>query len=191
MLCQNCGKREATFHYKSNDNGHISERHLCSECAKKEGYSTENSFAAFNPFGMIDSLFSNSSDSMFEGILGNMLGSSPISTLKDTAICPKCGMRFSDFRNIGRLGCSECYSVFSNSLYPTIKQIHGNTRHSGKFPEGISEKAANENKLKTLKNQLEKAIEKQEYEQAAHIRDAIRELESKQNGNENPSKDGE
>ncbi len=185
MLCQNCKKNQASFHYKSNQNGHVTEKHLCSECASKLGYAAENVFDIHSPFGAIDDFFGESADMVFGGILGNMLGTSTPSVLKKATVCPKCGMRYSDFTNSGKLGCPDCYNTFSNYLLPTINQIHGNTRHNGKMPSGISQKAASVNKLSELKASLNAAIEKQEYEQAAKIRDEIRDLEKsiKEQGN--------
>lgn len=183
MLCQMCSKKEATFHYKSNENGHVTEKHLCRECAEKAGYLGEDSFDFFKPFGMIDNFFDETGEGMLGGLFGSMLDASPVKQLREAGVCPTCGMRFSDFLHIGKLGCADCYKTFANSLEPTVKRIHGNVRHTGKFPFGIKEHAAKENKLKDLKDKLSKAIEKQEYEQAAKYRDEIRELEKKQENN--------
>ena len=32
MKCEHCGKNEATFYYKSNINGNVTEHHLCGDC---------------------------------------------------------------------------------------------------------------------------------------------------------------
>ena len=194
MLCQMCSKREATFHYKSNENGHVTEKHLCRECAEKSGYIGKSAFSGYNPFGMLDSFFDDGADGLLGGMFGNMLGSSMGASHGESAVCPKCGMRFSEFLNMGRLGCANCYSAFSSSLYPTVKRIHGNTKHSGKFPDGVKTAAAKENKLRDLKERLSKAIEKQEYEDAAKLRDEIKALENnsaQDKNSQNSARDGE
>lgn len=173
MLCQNCKKNQASLHYKSIENGHVTERHLCRECAEKSGISMN----FFNPFGMIDGMFSDTGDGILNGIFGSMIDSYATGVHKESAVCPKCGMRFSEFRRIGKVGCSECYKVFADALYPTIKQIHGNTQHNGKIPDGLCEKLTKENRLKNLKSCLAKAIELEKYEDAAHLRDEIKALE--------------
>lgn len=185
MLCQMCEKKEATFHYKSNENGHITEKHLCRECAEKAGYLGQESYDIFKPFGMIDNFFEDAGEGMLGGMFGSMLDSSPVKTLRESGVCPMCGMRFSDFLHSGKLGCARCYETFSSSLEPTIKRIHGNVLHTGKCPDGRKEHLAKENKLASLKEKLADAIQKQEYENAAKYRDEIRALEQKENPESN------
>ncbi len=191
MLCQMCSKNEATFHYKSNENGHISEKHLCRECAQKEGYMSKDAFSGFGGFGVLDDFFDTTAEGMLGGFFKNMMDSSSSKTLREGSVCPTCGMRFNDFLKQGKLGCTQCYSTFSSSLEPTIKRIHGNIRHNGKFPDGRHEKIAKENKLCELRIKLKNAIDAQEYEDAAKYRDEIRELEKQNNiQNENGEKEG-
>ncbi len=183
MLCQMCSKKEATFHYKSNENGHISEKHLCRECAHKEGYMSKELFSDFDNFGMLEDFFDTTAEGMLGGFFKNIMDTPSQKTLKAVSVCPTCGMRFSDFLKQGRLGCTQCYSTFSSSLEPTIKRIHGNIRHNGKFPDGRHEKLEKESKLNSLREKLKTAIEAQEYEDAAKYRDEIRELEKQDNTN--------
>jgi len=99
--------------------------------------------------------------------------------------CSACGLTYEDFRKIGRLGCGECYTAFAKYLGPLLKRIHGANQHVGKSPKGISEAAYSE-VLKTksptvneLKVSLQQAIEREDFEEAALLRDAIKESESK------------
>jgi protein arginine kinase activator len=48
MKCDNCGRNETNFHYTSNINGSVTQRHLCSECAAKLGYGDLGSLGAGN-----------------------------------------------------------------------------------------------------------------------------------------------
>ena len=57
MKCENCGKNEVTFVYQSNINGKVTEKHLCSECAEKLGYTQK--IAAHNR-SMMQSFFGGS-----------------------------------------------------------------------------------------------------------------------------------
>lgn len=181
MLCQMCSKKEANFHYKSNENGKITEKHLCKECAKKSGYLSDETLDMFNPFGSIDNLIFENSNGLLGELFGNMLGNGKQTASLQKSVCTNCGMRQSDFINGARLGCSECYKVFSSLLEPTIKRIHGNVRHNGKFPSGRKEYVEKQRKIEGLKEKLEKAIQTQEYENAAKIRDQIRSLENDDN----------
>ena len=80
---------------------------------------------------------------------------------------------------MGRLGCSECYNSFRKYLMPLLKRIHGSSRHYGKIPLAIVMPAQGKPELAELKTKLEKAIRDEEFEEAARIRDALKELEKK------------
>lgn len=169
MLCQNCGKYEATTHIKRVVNGDTTEMHLCSDCAQHLGYGD-----MFSGFGL-------NLDDFFGGFLEDTVQklAAPVEEK-----CPKCGNSFSDIVRSGKVGCSECYRMFYDKLLPSIQRIHGRIRHSGKQIEAKAESKKIEevkpnNELETLKAQLKEAVEKQEFELAAVLRDKIKELESK------------
>ena len=179
MLCENCKKNEANTTLTKNINGHVTVQHLCAECAAKKG------------LGAVGSVFG----SMLGGIFSDFVGPSP------AAKCRVCGSTFADFTRTGKAGCPSCYEEFYPQLLPTLQKIHGKTGHVGKVgtvkvPD--SEKAEeNKNsveeqvksdptptseptkgdKIAALKDQLFKAVEAQEYEQAAALRDEIKALE--------------
>ena len=136
MLCQSCGKKEATFHYTSNENGKVTELHLCHECAAEKGLLDEN-FKNFNPFA-----FAEKGDTLFGELLGGMLGTPHTGSLKEAVVCPFCGMRLSEFTHGGKAGCAKCYTTFKDAITPTVKKLHGNTAHTGKFPKGRAEQHA-------------------------------------------------
>lgn len=93
--------------------------------------------------------------------------------------CPKCGLSYEGFQEIGKLGCSECYRSFRDKLVPLLRRIHGNTRHGGKIPSKAGEDMARAKELERLKRELEEAVRNEEYERAAEIRDRIKLLEGK------------
>ena len=189
MLCEACGKNQATFFYKQTKNGYTIEKNLCSECAKKQGLSLPGNLFDFSGFG---------GDDFFGGLLGSFVGNEPRITASET--CPRCGMTLGELLHGGRVGCSECYNIFKDSLMPTITKIHGNVVHCGKTPqnrdisgqyvhdtvkpensrEEKQEKSESELKLDKLKRLLREAIDKQEYEDAAKYRDEIRAIEKQQ-----------
>ena len=171
MLCQNCGKNEATTHVKRVVNGDTTETHLCADCAAQLGYGD-----MFSGFGL-------NLDDFFGGFLGDTVQklASPVEQR-----CPRCGNTFSDIVKSGKIGCSECYRTFYDKLLPSIQRIHGRIKHNGKQiaapqaePEVKEEKVA-PNPIEELKSQLEKAVANQEFEQAAVLRDKIKELEENQ-----------
>ena len=80
---------------------------------------------------------------------------------------------------MGRLGCSECYDAFKKQLAPLLRRIHGADRHVGKVPLMIGKTVKDTRSLQDLKMKTERAIQTEEFEQAAKLRDKIRDLESK------------
>ena len=168
MKCQKCGANNANTHVKTIINGEFKEYDLCSECAKKMGYT--------NVFGDMEDEFSNFLGSFF----GNVLPARTQATR-----CEFCGSTYSDIAKSGHVGCANCYSVFADELFPSIRRIHGNTTHCGKN-SSLAEKAkqsksseeTKEDKIKRLKAELDKAVKEQNFEHAAELRDKIKELEA-------------
>lgn len=162
MLCQNCGKYEATTHLKRIVNGEAAEAHLCTGCAKALGYTD---------------VFTGFPDS-FSDLLGSFFGEPSIGALSSRTVrCEKCGNTFNDIVNSGKIGCNDCYTTFFDKLLPSLHRIHGKTHHEGKSPKVFSENPKTaENIIETLENELKTAIENQEFEKAAELRDKIKEL---------------
>lgn len=178
MICQVCGKKQATFHYSSNENGNITETHLCHECAKQTGL-LDDSNKIFNSFAFSDSIFEQN-ESMLSDLLGGMLGSSKHKTIVESTVCPFCGMRLNELMQGGKAGCAKCYTTFKNAISPTLQKLHGHTKHIGKIPEGTDIKKTKKDKRSELEALLNEAVQKQEYEKAAEYRDQIRELDNEQ-----------
>ena len=177
MLCNLCKKRKATVHLTEIINDDMTELHLCEECAKDKNAEMEQHFSIADLLsGLVD--FPVDTAARKEHI---------------KVKCSSCGMSYSDFKKLGRLGCAHCYEAFKRALYPLLKQIHGTAAHTGRKPEKIvvplkKVKSAGASKpaeksprqeIEELKERLAKAIEKEEFEEAAVLRDRIRELEGK------------
>ena len=167
MLCQNCGKYEATTHVKRIINGESAEAHLCSDCAKALGYND-----VFGGFG-----------NTFGDLLGSFFGEPQVGAISSRTLrCEKCGNTFNDIVNSGKIGCADCYTTFYDKLLPSLQRIHGKTRHEGKNPTIIKAEATNIkiNPVEDLENELKQAIEEQNFEKAAQLRDKINELKEGQ-----------
>lgn len=166
MLCQNCNKRKATTHLKRIINAQESEVYLCSECASKMGCG--NLFQGFE-FSLGD---------IFSSLLNNT------AVLSEGDIrCKKCGSSFNDIAQSGMAGCAECYRTFYDRLLPSLQRIHGKTAHSGKIGAIASENTKTEKRLDSLKKELSNAVEAQNFELAARLRDEIKELEKEDANN--------
>jgi protein arginine kinase activator len=173
MLCDRCGKREATIQYIQVINGNKQELHLCSKCGKEVGV---------DDFAMPMSI---------SNFFGDLFNDYSFPLLNNTGsldiVCKECNTSFNDFLNTGKMGCANCYKTFSKKLNPILKRIQGGTEYLG---ENIgSENNANvensklkendlnkdiEDKIKFLENKLKKCIQEENYEEAAKIRDEIK-----------------
>ena len=162
MLCEKCKKNQATIHMTQVINGDVQEIYLCPECAANEEVS--NTFSFHNMFQELFNLASSPTE---------VFGGHNESGLK----CPVCGQTYEEFKKMGKLGCVSCYSTFSQNLDHTLKSIHGSTQHKGKIPQKSGGKMMRKREKEALKHQLAVAIEKEEYEEAAKLRDRIRSLE--------------
>lgn len=161
MRCQQCGLRPATTHIRTSVNGVQQEQMLCSECAAKQGYHG------------LSSWFTG-------GLLGSLLKNDLSGTTAAGAIrCTRCGISFEEIAHSGKVGCADCYRQFREKLTPTVERLHGKADHLGKIPNQKPDEPQ-KSKLEELKEQLAKAIETQEFELAAQLRDQIREMEGNQ-----------
>lgn len=162
MLCENCGKREATTHIKHVENGEARQLDLCSECASSLGY---------------DDLFGGFGFNLSE-LFTNFFGDNTARLPDKTARCENCGASFNEIVKTGKVGCAECYRTFYNKLLPSIRQIHGKVTHLGKVPTNLSEvkKPSKEEIINRLNQELQSAVDTQDFEQAAVLRDRIKQL---------------
>ncbi len=165
MLCDICGKNEATVHLTEIINDKVAKLHLCEECAKEKGQEMEEHF------GLSD-LLAGLAD------MGANIEPDGMQAVK----CPTCGFTYNNFKKVGRLGCGDCYEAFKGGLAPLLKRIHGADRHVGKVPLRVGKTVKDTRTLQDLKLKMERAIQTEEFEEAAKLRDKIRELEKKTKG---------
>lgn len=165
MLCSECGKNEANVHVTHIINGKKTESHLCEECAKKNQTILNSNFSMEN---------------LFSAMLNNAFNK----TYLPAKGCSKCGMTYDTFRNTGKFGCSQCIDSFKPRLMPVIKSMQGYERHAGKIPKRAGGTYKIQMDLDRLKNDLKKAVEREEYELAAQLRDQIHEIENRMQGDE-------
>ena len=138
---------------------------LCEKCAAKLGYSN-----IFDGFGFD---FDNLLGSFFANIEPKLM---PLNNKR----CDFCGSSFEDISNSGKVGCTKCYDVFFEQLMPSVKRIHGNTKHSGKCASAAGEENIVKNKIQTLNERMKIAINEQNFEEAAKIRDELKNLQEKE-----------
>lgn len=164
MMCEQCGKRPATVHITQVINGVMNEKHLCEECAEAQGQLSFMMQPTFTFHNLLAGLFEPGKE--FAGLV------------RPRNRCPNCGLTFADFRRLGHLGCDQCYDTFDMELENLIRRIHGSTTHTGKVPMNRRHGTAyKQRELERLREALQEAVAKEEYEKAADLRDQIRRLE--------------
>jgi protein arginine kinase activator len=162
--CRRCTK-PATMHITEIRNGEAQSLHLCEGCAQEYLNSVE---------------VGGSSDEFQEGE-GKPAASAEEAAetgVDDSKSCPSCGITFKQFRSQGRLGCPHDYEVFHDELIPLLESVHSDTQHVGKSPPHSSAEGRQSFELVRLRNDLREAVENESYEQAAKLRDRIKQLEA-------------
>ena len=154
MKCQKCNNA-ATLHITEVlTESQFEELHLCEQCANKYLYEPQSKAGSKIA----------AAEQLEEGMFSQQE-------------CPSCGLKFVDFRNTGRLGCPHDYMVFRDDLAPLLENIHGDIKHCGKTPRRSPQLREAETELIQLRNRLKTAVTKEDYEEAARIRDRIKQLE--------------
>ena len=156
MLCNECGKNQATVHSVQYVNGAKSEVHLCSQCAKHHPELSMNLFSTGDFF-----------KSFFDDFMQMLVHSG------SGAVCDSCGTSFGEFRQSGLFGCPDCYDTFKDAVIPVLKGTHGSIQHTGEKPAANAEEAEKRRHYYDLKEQLAKAVAEERFEDAAKLRDEI------------------
>lgn len=166
MFCQECGKRPATLHFTKIVNGEKTEFHLCESCAREKGEMIPGTQGGFSIHNLLSGLLN------YEP---NAANSAPPKAER----CEECGLTYAQFSKLGRFGCSSCYKSFSDRLDPLFKRVHGSTTHTGKVPKRTGGILQQKRDIETMRKEMAQHIEHEEFEQAAQLRDQIRELEKR------------
>lgn len=157
MLCCICKEREATVHLTQIAGEKMQKVDLCEECAKTKGVNDPTGFS------LADLLLGLGASQEIEQSAGGA-----------EVRCSRCGFTQADFKKAGRLGCPECYKTFSEALDGLLKTMHKGTRHTGKAPETLRLSRDLSDRLKSLQKKLAKAIQQEDFEEAAVLRDEIK-----------------
>ena len=194
MLCQKCNKKVATVFISTIVNGKNTQMYLCTDCAKELQDNMNPDIKI--PFSINDILTNMelNEDTINEwldefkemenkgqaeelmqhenpGILQN-------DNQHEDITCNFCNTSFNEYKKTGKLGCGKCYSTFRKQLKPIIEGIYGYSEHIGKFPKNESKDTEIVRTVEQLKEKLNMAIQEEEYEQAAKLRDEILQLEA-------------
>jgi protein arginine kinase activator len=180
--------RDAKICYTEIINGQKREQYLCEECAAKRTSIMKNPFAdgSFSLGGLLAGLISKELNKASNGDKRKTEIESKVDVDKEELCCSECGMTLKEFRDTGKFGCPNCYKTFEPFFSKNIKIIQATDRHCGKYPKNykdIAEKAGKEKaegKAEELSNvemlsiRLQQAVEREDFEEAAKIRDEIK-----------------
>src|SRR5277367_4531375 len=155
MLCMFCKQNPAKVHLTQIVGDKMQKVDLCEDCAKQKGVN--------DPAGF----------SLADLLLG--LGASQEISSGEDVKCPNCGFTQADFKKAGRLGCSQCYATFAEGLEGLLKSMHKGTKHVGKAPYALRQSRDLSERLKLLQKKLDKAVNSEDFKQAASLRDEIKE----------------
>lgn len=158
MLCDICHKNIATVHLTEVVNDKVVEMHICQGCAKLKAEEIQEQFS-------------------ISELLGGLVDIGQIKKEDAVLKCASCGLTYAEFKKKGRFGCSTCYVTFKSKLSQLLKKIHGSIHHVGKSPLRKVTPSVGRASVKELKERLERAIQLEEYEEAARLRDELRRLD--------------
>ena len=157
MVCDICKSNPAVVHLKQVCDGETREVNVCMGCAEEKGLDVDSSM------------------SLQDFLFGPGGGPSPLDELSaktSELACPDCGMKIGEFRDTSRLGCASCYTAFADDIVPYLCSMHVGDQHRGKAPQREQLLAG----VADLERQLSKAVASQKFEEAARLRDAIKEM---------------
>ena len=156
MTCQDCKQKQALVHITQIINNEKVVLALCKDCAAKRGFHSPLDNAAFPLAELIQQKLP--------------VRNEPVIDLK----CPRCGLTFVKFTEQGRFGCGGCYQAFRSPLEPILRKIHGSSIHKGKLPVAAADSAQSIKEEERLESELKRAIEGEDFERAADLRDKLR-----------------
>ncbi|MCD6422737.1 MAG: UvrB/UvrC motif-containing protein [Elusimicrobia bacterium] len=159
MICDICHKNEATIHLKQIINGEKSELHICMDCAIEMGMKVGEMLGSLDIFSKFLTGFVQKSPKLF---------------------CKTCGKTLEEFYEDGKLGCADCWRTFRAELKDLLKKIQGTAQQKNIPPQqSIKTKTDVDEKIKFLKQKLKEAVEREDFEEAARLRDEIKNLSNK------------
>ncbi|MBI4502987.1 MAG: UvrB/UvrC motif-containing protein [Gemmatimonadetes bacterium] len=164
MQCDNCHDRTAAIHLTQIVNNSVTTLHLCEQCAAEKGVQTNATVAKFPLSDFLASMGKGAAGALPPG--------------GESEKCGFCGATLQDFRDSGRLGCPHCYETFEHHLRSLLRRLHGSSQHVGEvYLAPLAAASDSHRMLIDLREQLRRAVDAENFELAAELRDRIRILE--------------
>ncbi|MDR0330283.1 MAG: hypothetical protein LBH93_01045 [Chitinispirillales bacterium] len=181
-MCDDCKVRSANVHLTHVESNESQTFHLCEECARGRGVPLPDSDVLIKGLEAITGAAGASlSETHVKVTVKSGKGGGGKRAEEEEAeegvACAKCGMKLSEFRSSGWLGCADCYDSFEERINKIHVQVHGAGGHKGKKYGKAPARRGGKRDLERLRGDLASAVRGEEFELAASIRDAIRGLE--------------
>lgn len=163
ITCNICGVHDATIHLTEIINNQMIEIHLCEGCAQEKGTDFKTHFN-------------------FGDLLGGLTDfeKTPEGHPAELKVCSECGTTYESFTKSGRLGCAQCYTALASVLMPLVKRVQKSTSHIGKKPSKIPKEVRTSHDLRLLQDRLRKCVQDEQFEEAANLRDEIKQIQDKE-----------
>lgn len=159
--CDICGEQDALIHVQQIFDGEVREIHLCADCARERGLGDMKRLDGSSLSDLVGALTGN----LFQAAQGGDLSAY-------LSICPGCGRSLHEVLETGEMGCPECYQSFQRTIQGRVR-----SSYSGSIPEGLKAIKALLVDRRSLEDALRKALEQEEYEKAAALRDEIEKIQ--------------
>lgn len=162
MKCDFCDTKATVFLTQLIE-GQMKKVCLCESCAKERGVTDPTGFSL--------------AELLLGGIQFPQPAPQPFTSASHARRCPTCGFSVDDLRKVRRFGCSDCYTTFQDEVSQMLRGMHKGHEHLGKVPGGLMARQVLHKRLEELRSQLDTAVTAENYEDAARIRDEIRNLQ--------------
>lgn len=166
MICDICGKHEASVFIRRIMDKNIKELSVCVSCAQEH-----------HLYGN-DQELNSSLNTVFENILSHAHNREAVRKGKCRPVCPACGTSLEQVQKEGRIGCPMCFFYFRDTVLKKIGAVNSELFYLGNLPEQLETFSDVRVPVQHLQKELEKAVESENYELAAYFRDRIKEAES-------------
>ena len=162
-VCDLCGERPSSIRFTEIKDDIKTEMNLCEACAETRGLGLSPA-AGKAEYGIGE-------------LIAGMFDEAAQAEAVQDLVCSRCGLTYAEFKQIGRLGCPQCYESFSTLIAPLLSRIHGKARHLGKSPARTGGLLGRRTALRERRAALRTAVEREDFEEAARLRDECRALE--------------
>ena len=171
MLCEKCKIKKATVFYTELDRT----RHaFCNACAVLVKSSLKDCLAQYEG----DENKYSPSSYLYELAHNENLMYYCKDDTDASLFCRECNISVGDVLKRGYFNCPNCYSAFSTCQQANYYGDVEYQRSSVQMPRRYSEKLMREQRIASLKSNLKLAIEREDFELAAKLRDEIKRMDT-------------